>query len=298
FVARRSRAQAISHLGQRTGGILLPPLLQAAVASLGWRTAWSFNAWLVLALCTIPTFLFLRRRPEDLGLLPDGRRPVDIPSGSPAPASPSPTDPGHVEGWRAPEALRSRAFWLVTLAMAAAYLVFGGTNLHFLPYLLDRGIDPGIAVAAVSLFSAASGVAGVLSGLAADRFTVRWVLVGVMGLGSLSSLALTQVASGPAALAYALLGGAVFGGILILSSTVYADYFGRRALGTIGGLAQPLLLVGNATGPGFVGAAFDLTGGYLFAFTSFAALYALGALCLVLAPAAAPASRGSDAKPT
>ena len=295
FVARRSRAMGISHLGQRMGGILLPPLLQAWVATHGWRNAWGFNAWLVLALCTIPTALFLRRRPEDHGLLPDGRSPGEALPGGPGQAAPAATGAGAVEGWSPRDALRSRAFWHVTLAMAAAYLVFGGTNLHFMAYLLDRGIDSGTAVAAVSLFSASSGVAGVLAGLAADRFTVRWVMTAVLALGSLSSLALTQVASGPAALAYALLGGAVFGGILILSSTVYAEYFGRRSLGAIAGLAQPVTLVGNATGPGFAGAAYDLTGGYLFVFATFAVLYALGALSLALAPAATPASARRDA---
>lgn len=291
FVARRSRAMGISMSGNRVGGAVLPPLLQALIGAWGWRAGWTAAGLLVLACATLPALLLLRRRPEDEGLLPDGRRPDERPQAGPA-GRQGATE-SMIEGWALGGAVRTRAFWLLTAATMASYLVFAGTNLHLLPFLLDRGISPWAAVAALSLHSAISALAGVAWGIVADRVSVRWMLCAVMGLGSLAALALLAVADDLGALAYAVLSGCVFGGVIALTTTIFPLYFGRRSLGAIRGVTQPFLLVGNAAGPLFAGWTYDVSGAYAPVFISFAVIYGLGALALAATPPARPAPAGA-----
>ncbi len=43
-------------------------------------------------------------------------------------------------------------------------------------------------------------------------------------------------------------------------SVIWADFFGRRSLGSISGLANPFYFTANAIGPIFAGLCFDLLG--------------------------------------
>jgi hypothetical protein len=67
------------------------------------------------------------------------------------------------------------------------------------------------------------------------------------------------------------------------SQVVFADYFGREAIGAIRGSAAPFQMGLNAIGPVVAGAAYDLTGNYLAAFIPFTLAYLLAAGSLVIA---------------
>ena len=92
------------------------------------------------------------------------------------------------------------------------------------------------------------------------------------------------------ALAYASLLGFSLGGLLTVPPVAFANYFGRGSLGSIRGVTEPFTSLGQAIGAVLSGAIFDLTGGYGFAFTTYAVL---GVSTLVLILAARP-SRKSD----
>jgi sugar phosphate permease len=96
--------------------------------------------------------------------------------------------------------------------------------------------------------------------------------------------------------AFALLFGLVVGGNSTLEALIWADYYGRVALGTIRGFGRPFILAANALGPLVAGMLVDALGSYQVAYASFAAT-SLAAAVLVLTarpprrarPAAAPA---------
>jgi predicted MFS family arabinose efflux permease len=80
------------------------------------------------------------------------------------------------------------------------------------------------------------------------------------------------------------------GGMLVVPSVAYADYFGRRSLGAIRGVAEPFSSMGQAIGAVASGAVFDATGSYHTAFLAFAAL---GTATMVTLMLAKPPVRGS-----
>jgi sugar phosphate permease len=74
FIARRGPAVAIAGMGGMLGNTLTPLYVQAVVGMADWRTATFVAGAAIWAVSVIPVALFLRRQPEDMGLLPDGVR--------------------------------------------------------------------------------------------------------------------------------------------------------------------------------------------------------------------------------
>ncbi|MDO8635738.1 MAG: MFS transporter, partial [Dehalococcoidia bacterium] len=72
FINKRARAFGIATTGPRIGLACIPPLALLLMSGMGWRGAWvglGITTWLMGIL---PAVLFLGRRPEDFGLVPDG----------------------------------------------------------------------------------------------------------------------------------------------------------------------------------------------------------------------------------
>src|SRR5579885_562826 len=135
---RRKRARALTALTFIAGfaSVIFVPLAQWLVQIQGWRMALVTLA-LLLAIITIPLHaLALRRRPEDLGLAPDG-----IAAPGPAPSA----SPVLEQSISTQAALREGTFWWITLAFALATLVAGAITVHLVPYLIDRGYPASFA---------------------------------------------------------------------------------------------------------------------------------------------------------
>ena len=67
----------------------------------------------------------------------------------------------------------------------------------------------------------------------------------------------------------------------MLLRLAWADYYGRRHLGSIRGLTLPVQLIGQAAGPILAGFLYDATGDYKIPFTIFAIAAFLGAIMVV-----------------
>ena len=72
FIAKRGRAVAMGGLGQRLGNAVTPLYVQFLVSQGSWRLATAVAGILMWVVSMIPAAIFLRRTPEDMGLLPDG----------------------------------------------------------------------------------------------------------------------------------------------------------------------------------------------------------------------------------
>src|SRR5580700_8956747 len=125
--------------------------------------------------------LFMRNRPEDVGLRPYGDR------GSSTPAAPPEGNPVVLAFRALAIGARSRDFWLI----AGGYFVCGATTngligTHLIPACVDHGLS---AVAGADLL-ASTGVfallGGMLSGWLSDRWDNRLLLCGYYGLRGLS----------------------------------------------------------------------------------------------------------------
>jgi OFA family oxalate/formate antiporter-like MFS transporter len=213
----------------------------------------------------VPAWLLLARRPEDLGLSPDGMA-----------ASATGTSTPTLEGrFSRAQAVRTPAFWLLMLYTVLVYPVQAGVSLHQAPHFIERGISPTAAAAIVSFFSLMSGLAVMACGVLPRRLPTRFALALAGELLTAGALLMTQVAS---PLSGYVAGGAFglgVGGILTLLPIAWANYFGRENFGAIRGLALSAQVLAQAAGPLLSGVLHDTTGDYLVSLQCFAALSVL-----------------------
>ncbi|MEE8421642.1 MAG: MFS transporter [Dehalococcoidia bacterium] len=275
FVRRRPLAAAIVSVGQRAGLAALPLLAAVVIEARGWRAGFAALAVVVLVAGVVPPLLFMRRRPEDHGLLPDG----EIPS----PGDDALPDAVDVD-WSLRESVRTRAYWLVGFAIALMMASAGSINLHQIPHLEQQGLTTTEAASIVAVFSLVAAGGGLLGGAVATRLTTRTTLAVSLAAQAGGVLLLIAVSGLPTALVYAVVYGICFGASVTLSQVIYADYFGRRSLGVIRGSFQPVQLAFNAAGPWIAGFWFDQSGSYESVFTLFAVLFAGAALFVALSP--------------
>ena len=288
----RWRARALSSLsiGLALGGVSIP-LVALAMGTFGWR-ATAFGSGVVAIVVGLPLAFVMRRRPEDHGEVVDGIPPAP-------PKENVSSAPGPTRDFTAREALRTPAFWLLSLGHGFALLVVHAVSVHAITHM-NQGL--GYTVTAASLVYTVltlSQIGGVFIGwLIGDRYDKR-LIAAVCMLAHMTALLLLTYAdmavnSLPMVLAFAVLHGAAWGLRGPFMQALRADYFGRSAIGMILGLSFMIIVVGQIGGPMIAGIFADLTGNYRTGFTILALLAGLGSLFFVLAkrprlPAAAAA---------
>jgi sugar phosphate permease len=274
FVRRRGFATSVATLAQIAGLVAMPLIAQLAMQRSSWRAGWVAIGTLTLVVGFLPTLLLLARRPEDLGLHPDGLAREPLAYDATPPTAAPPPEPQFSRA----RALRTPAFWLLLLYTVVVYPVQAGISLHQAPHLIERGIAPAIAATIVSTFSLMSAAASLTCGFLPRRLPIRYPLATTGAFFLASALLMKTVASpGEAYLAAALFGFAV-GGILTLLPVAWADYFGRANFGAIRGVALSAQVVAQALGPLASGVLRDWTGDYQLSLSVFATLGGLSIL--------------------
>lgn len=273
FVARRQFATSLATLAQMAGLVTMPIVAELAMLRSSWRAGWLAIGALTLVVGFLPTWLLLIRRPEDIGLYPDGRAYAPL-AGT---AGPLPVpEPDFTRA----EAMRTPAFWLILGYTVLVYPIQAGISLHMAPHLIEHNIAPAIVATIVSTYSLMSALATLACGFLPRRLPVRYPMAASGVLLTVSPLLMKAIASpGEAYLAAALFGFGV-GGILTLLPIAWADYFGRASFGAIRGVALSAQVIAQAVGPMVSGVLRDWTASYQLALTVFAVL---GGLSVVAA---------------
>lgn len=289
FRARRGLAMGVTLLGLSTGGVIMTPLATSLLLALGWRAAFGVLAVLAWTVCVPLSALVIRRRPEDLGLEPDGAAPPRL-----RPAGPR---EHAVPAWTLSAARRTWAFWAVAIGFLLIYVGQIGVLIHEIRFLTygdpaEGAISPEEAAIAVSLTALASICGRLALGTVVDRFDTRWVAVGAILLEAVAMIGLLP-ARGNLVLVYlAVLGlGLGMGWVLMLQSLLVSDLFGVTSYGAILGAINLVTTVGTAGGPWLAGLLFDAFGSYTVAFVVFGLLGFLAAGIVALARP--PAGEGS-----
>ena len=270
FVTRRALATSIATLAQMSGLVAMPIIAQLAMRDGGWRSGWVAIGATVLIVGFLPVWLLLVRRPEDVGLVPDR-----IVAGT-IHAAPEPR-------FSRAEAMRTPAFWLLSLYTVLLYPVQAGVSLHQAPHLIERGISPIVAATVISFFSATSAVASFGVGFLPRRWPMRYILLASAVLMSAGSFGLIAIASAEEAYLAAGLFGLGLGGIMTLLPVAWADYFGRESYGAIRGVVLSLQVMAQAVGPLLSGALRDWSGNYTDSLLVFGVLAALAAVVALAA---------------
>jgi len=274
FEKRRARALSSLSLGLALGGVFVP-IVAWAMQTHGWR-ATAFASGVLAIVLGWPLGQVFRRRPEDVGETVDGLPPSIAVSGAPMADT--------QREFTAREALRTSAFWLLSLGHGFALLVVYAVSVHAITHMKE---SLGYSVAEASIFITIMTVAqvgGVLLGWwIGDRFEKRHVAAVCMLMHASGLLMLTYAGGTAMLVAFAVLHGGGWGLRGPYMQAIRADYFGRRSIGMILGLSAVIIVIGQLGGPMIAGVMADLTGDYRTGFTVLAVLAGLGSLFFMLA---------------
>jgi MFS family permease len=267
FVQRRGLAMGIAFSGVGVGSIVMLPWLQRVIEAAGWRTAcWTLG--IVLFVVAAPLNLLLRRRPQDIGLLPDGDS-VAVNAAN-ASAKKNIVDPSWAAvDWTLARAMRTARFWWIAAAYFGALFAWYAVQVHQTRYLVEAGFtatQAAWALGAVSLF----GIPGQIAlGHLSDRVGREPVwAIGCLGFvvtyGAL--LALQSDPSLPLLCVMVVAQGLLGYGLTSVLGAIPSEIFEGEHYGAIFGTLMLGALAGGASGPWLAGAMHDLTGNYVAAF--------------------------------
>ena len=277
FERYRARALSAMSIGLAFGGISVP-LVAWSLQAFGWRATAFYSGFIAIGV-GLPLAFVIRRRPEDHGETVDGlpSQTLTTPSGSSFSEDPT-------RDFTAREALRTQAFWLLSLGHGFALLVVNAVVVHAISHM-NQGLGYSVAQASfVYTLLTLSQIGGVLIGWwIGDRYEKRLICAACMLMHASGLLFLTYAVSVWMVIAFAVLHGAGWGLRGPFMQAIRADYFGRSAIGMILGLSFMIIVVGQIGGPMIAGALADATGDYRLGFTLLAAFAGLGSVFFLLA---------------
>jgi len=248
------KASSIRSLGVGLGGVLVP-LLVLTIDSYGWQTTLVIlgtGMWIV----GIPLSFVFRTKPEEYGLVPDGKLQSDVKSR---------VDVGGRDfSTGAREALTMRAFWHIGIT----FMIQAGSRMavmtHIMPYLSSLGIERSTASMLTMAVLLISLPARLGFGWLADIFPKKYILAISLFLTSIG-LFLFWILDGSSFIlmgAFAVTFGLSIGAIAPMHLSIVREYFGAAKLGTILGLIGIFSVIGLMVWAPVAGWVFDTIGVY------------------------------------
>jgi len=258
---------SLAFSGVGVGSIIVLPWLQVLIGRAGWRAAcWALGI-LILALPALLNLL-LKRRPEDLGLEPDGDRCLR------AGAAASPTANVVDVAWAAVDwtlgrAMRTARFWWIAVGYLCGMFAWYAVQVHQTKYLVEIGVSSTYAAWTLGFVSLAGIPGQIALGHVSDRIGREWVwTIGSLGF-ALCYLTLLGLRHGPTpTLLYLMVisQGMLGYGLTSVIGAIPAEIFQGPYYGTIFGTLMLTAIMGGAAGPWVTGALHDATGNYSLAF--------------------------------
>ncbi len=238
FDSDRGIALGLATAGVGFGVAIIPQLAALLISHFGWRLAYLGLGLAVVVLAWIPVALLVRDTPWTSG---SGRAGAT----------------SELPGTNAAAALKSRNFWLLSIAFFLGVLAINGTIVHIVALLTDRGIPLQIATNALSVAGLAIIIGRIICGWCLDCFWGPYVAVCFFVLPMAGIALLIRELPYPMPLIGSALCGAGIGAEIDLMAFFIGRYFGLKAYGKIYGLMFMLFNIGTGLGPALSGRAFD-----------------------------------------
>lgn len=287
FRRRRGTAMGAATMGLGVG-ILVVPVVQVLITRYGWRTAMALLGIVVLATIVPLNAVFQRRRPEDVGQVPDGDWSPAVDAPAARQEAPAATKAPQARDWTLAEAFRSFPFWSITVGHLGLGTGLALMYTHAVAHLVHVGLAKQLAANAFSLVGVAripsTAIWGFISDrLGRDRAYRLGTLFTLGGIGVL--MALSSEAPPWWFVAFAVLYGIGHSSGNPTFGATIADIFGGRNVGVILGWLEVPFGIGVALGSWFGGYAFDVAGSYQYAWVlglvSFTVAYLSVQACVV-----------------
>ncbi len=281
FIRRRATAMSRAAAVSTAVGVLLVPALAWSIDpdQFGldrWRTV-AVGIGVTILILAFPLSRLVRDRPEDYGQRPDGdsEGAVSVESSRPGTSQPVTEESGLT--WQ--EAIRTRAFWLITLAHACSSCVIVTITVHLGSMLyLDRGLSLQTVGLVVATYTAVSAAFNLIGGYLGDRVPIRSALFVFTSIQTVAVAVLLFTESAPVAFIYAVIMGVGFGGRVPLTTAIRGVYFGRRAFASITGISMIPNNLLMFIMPVFTGYMYDTFDSYTIPFIILVVLSGLGAV--------------------
>jgi MFS family permease len=258
FIRKRGLAMSVNAAAFRLGGAAMVPILSIFVLKYGWQNA-SIGIGLMMIFLVMPMALFFRRSPEAYGLNPDGDPTPHEDSLSTDGDSAAPI--ATYDSWTTKQALRTRAFWILSIGTMLRIAAHGTIFVHLIAILDWKDIDRQVAANMVGGLALVAVPLILLAGYYGDRIG-RTKILSLGYAMSAISLFIVVFTEGtlPLFLALLLFTGSEAGSAL--NWALVGDMFGRKSFATIRGMMAPLYNSVLMVGPVAAGFVFDWTGTY------------------------------------
>ena len=277
FHRRRNFALGLTSMARPVTGAVIIQIVTLIARTYTWRTAYKFLGGFALFL-TVPLFVILRRRPEDIGLRPDGDGRVfssEVARQSPLAAQAHLQQEAQPFDWRPSEAAVTSTFLLILLAESLLILTHSSLGFQLVPFLKDSGLSQTAAAGALSLSTLFGALLNPGWGYLSDKYSPRRLAMAAIAATGVTTTLFLVTNSGNQGFFVVVLWGTAAGGLHVLTNMMLAQHFGRASFGSIIGLMGPVTQLSLGLGPIFGAVLVRQTGGYNSLFIFALAAYAL-----------------------
>jgi MFS family permease len=268
FVKRRALANSISAAGASLGAVFFAPMSASIIKISGWETGFLTLGVIILFIATPLAVMFMKESPGEA--LPDSEKITDESGNKKIDIS----GPYFTE--KTKEALKSAPFWQLSISYVVCGITTTMMAIHFVPFAEDQGVSK---VMAASIFGFMMGVNlfGVLfAGALSQKFSQKNILGVTYGVRGIAYLLLLVIGGTAGLWVFAVVAGMSWLSTPAMTSSITADVYGLKNLGTINGLINGAHQVGGAFAVFLTGELYQLTGSYTVPF-------ALAGMTLIIA---------------
>lgn len=273
FFKRRGLVMSISAAGGSFGPLMFAPLSAYLIQAFDWRFAFVVLGCIIAFIAGPMALAFLKDSPSSL--LPESERV----SGEEVEGGKSVTQDGPLftsgrGGWKG--ALSTSPFW----QLSAAYLVCGITtnilSVHFVPFAEDQGVPKMTAASIFGVMMGLNSIGVLTAGMLSNWWSQKLVLGSTYALRGVAYAVLLTVGGVEGMWAFAFIAGMSWIATASMTSSLTADIFGLRNLGTLNGMTNMSHQIGGALSVLMAGELQQITGSYVIPF-SIAGLTLIGA---------------------
>lgn len=254
FRRKRARAIGVAMLGLGLGGVALAPIVASSIEAFGWQIT-ALGCGLVMILIAIPLASVVRHNPEPYGYLPDGDSPVVQTSQSnpQVPSGPITSDSRSKTldyDFTAKEALKTPAFWMLSIGHSIALLVISSLSLHLVPFLeTELDFSKASAAQVVMVVTGVTMVAQPIGGFLGDRFPKAYIAAATLLAHSTALFLLATADDFSQVILASVVQGMAWGIRGPILTAMRGDFFGRKSFAIILGFSQFVMMGGQVIGP-------------------------------------------------
>ncbi|MCS6168338.1 MFS transporter, partial [Clostridium botulinum] len=170
FIQKRGLAFSMMTLGSFVSAMIFPIINVWLISQWGWRFAWQFWGILILILFIPIVWLFTYNKPEELKLLPDGKKVT--------------TDKNNKdnniileESWTLKEATKTNTFWMLLICVGIPSMINTGITFHIVSIFSDNGLNASSAAIVLSLMAIVGIPMSFVSGVITDKIKTNYILL-------------------------------------------------------------------------------------------------------------------------